>query len=260
MGRSAPIGKFGERHRFYSEPRPHAHKESNLSRIAPILAYQGRGLTKAPVEGDADIGGKFSPDLVPQPSPEFKIIEARSGRKFLDSLDSGVSLEASLEDQPLRQQQVFRERQPGGHLAVLIDEQRGLELVVVRDKPFDSDYPKTSRHIAPLEGLCFDTAAHLQIVMLPDKPAIQQLKVHVVVCLEGRVALPFAFEPKSVVVPAIPPLDVPPVVVMSLPSAYFRTVVEDVDEREETVLLIVDGRRPMLLWRDGRSCAYLPNG
>jgi hypothetical protein len=45
--------------------------------------------------------------------------------------------------------------------------------------------------------------------MLPDKPAIEQLKVYVIVRLEGRVTLSFAFKPESVVVPAVPTLDVP---------------------------------------------------
>jgi hypothetical protein len=47
---------------------------------------------------------------------------------------------------------------------------------------------------------------------------------------------------------------------MPLTAANFRAVVEDIDESEETILLIVDGRRPVSWWRDGRSCAYLSNG
>ena len=94
--------------------------------------------------------------------------------------------------------------------------------------------------------------------MLLNKPAIQQLKVDVVVCLEGGIALPFAFEPQSIVVPAIPPLDVPSVVVMPLTAANFRAVVEDIDQCEDPVLMIVDGRRPVLWRRERRSRTTCP--
>ena len=95
------------------------------------------------------------------------------------------------------------------------------------------------------ECLCLDTWTDLKIVIFLDEPAIQELKVHVIVCFEGGVLLSFAFEPESVVVPAVPALNVPPVVVRTFTSPCSRTVFEDVDEGEQTVLLIVDGSRPV---------------
>src|SRR5712692_1178868 len=227
------------------KPHPQACHEANLTRGAPILAHKGGGLAKTPVEGDADIGGKLASDFIAHPHPEFEVVEPRTGREFLDSLYGGVGLEAGLEDQSLRQQQVLRQRQPGGDRAVLIDEQRGLEFVVVRHESLDADHAKPTGHVAAAERLSLDAWTDLEIVVFLDEPAIQQLKVHVVVCFEGGVLLPFAFEPESIVVPAVPALDVPPVVVIPLTPTGFRTVFEDVDESEETVLLIVDGSRPV---------------
>jgi hypothetical protein len=91
--------------------------------------------------------------------------------------------------------------------------------------------------------LSLDTWADLKIIIFSDEPAIQQLKVHVIVCFKRRVALSLAFEPDSVVVPAVPALDIPPVVTRTFTAACFGTVFKDVDEREETVLLVVDRGR-----------------
>ena len=85
------------------EPRPHAQGQSNLTRVALILAHQGGGLAKAPVIGEADVGGKPATDFVPQPSPKFEIVEPRPGRELLDALDGGIGFEPALEDQSLRQ-------------------------------------------------------------------------------------------------------------------------------------------------------------
>jgi hypothetical protein len=88
----------------------------------------------------------------------------------------------------------------------------------------------------------------LKIVILLDEPSIEQLNVHVVVRFECRIPLPFAFEPDSVVVSAVPPLDVPPVVARTLASTRTWAVFEDVNEGVEAVLLIINGRRPAT-WR-----------
>ena len=231
-----------------SKPRPHTHDQTNLTRIATFLAHEGSRLAEAFVEGEADIGRKLAPDFIAEPKPKFQVVEPRAGRELLDSLDGGVGFKAWLEDQSFRQQQVLGHRQPGGHRAVLIDKHGGLQCVTVRHESLDPDRAEPPGHVASTERLRLDAWADLNIIIFLDEPPIQELKVHIIVCVEGRAPLSFAFEPESVVVPAVPTFDIPPVVARTFTSRCARAVFEYVDEREQTMFLIVDGSRPVV-WR-----------
>lgn len=94
-------------HYLGSKPRPHADRKTNLTRIASIFAHEGGGFAKTFVERNTDIGGNLASDVIAQPNPEFHVVEPGTGREFLDSLDSGVGLEAALKNQSLRQPQVW---------------------------------------------------------------------------------------------------------------------------------------------------------
>ena len=119
------------------------------TRIAPFLAHEGSSLAKAPVEGDADIGSHLAPDFIAQSYPEFQVVETRAGCELLDSLYGSVGLEASLEDQLLRQQHVLGQRETRGHGAVLIDEQGRLEFIVVRHESLDPITPSPRVTLCP---------------------------------------------------------------------------------------------------------------
>ncbi len=107
----------------WSEPCPYPQDESNLRRIAPLLTDEGIRLTETPIEGDARIGAKLALDFIAKTDSKFQVIEARAGREFLNSLYGSVGLEAGLENHSLREQQVLRQRQPGGNRAILVNEQ-----------------------------------------------------------------------------------------------------------------------------------------
>jgi len=239
------------------EPRPQARDKPNLAGISAFLPDQRRGFAEAPIQRKTNVRRKLPPDFVAETNPEFQIVQPGASREPLDPLHRNIGFKPALKDQPLGQQEVLGQRQPPGHLAVQIDEERCLEVVVVGDQAFDSDHGLPPRDVRSSERLRFDAASHLNVVILPDEPPVEELKVHVVVRLEGCVPLPFAFEPEAVVIPSVPALDIPPIVARAFPLGRARPVFQNIDQGEETLFLVVHRAGPILPWRHVRQNAIL---
>ena len=234
-------------YRSLLEPHPHPHREAYLAGRAAFLAHERGGLGETSVQRNSHVGCELASDFIAQPNPEFEVVEPGPGGEFLDSLNGRICFKAGLKDQSLGQQQVFRQREACGHRPVLIDEQIGLQVIAIGNQSLDPDRRKPTGHISPAKQLCFDTGADLKIVILLDEPSVQQLKIHIIVRFESRIPLPFALKPDSVVVAAVPTFDVPSVVATTLTPTCSRTVFEHVDQGKQTILLIVDGTRPVTL-------------
>ena len=102
-----------------SVPRADTEDQTQLARIYALGAHQVYGPEEASVERETDVWPELPSDLVPHAHAQLDIVQAAADRKLSYSLRRDVRLDAWLQDQPLGQEILSKERHTSGHSAIL---------------------------------------------------------------------------------------------------------------------------------------------
>jgi hypothetical protein len=222
-------------------PQAEAEDDERLRGRLALGAGEVAGPAEAVQPRDADVGGDLSADLVAEAEADLDVVEAGADAPVLDLLERERHLALGLEHQALREEEVVGALQPGREVALVAQEEEGLDLEEVRREPLEPDGELGPGAEPAVAELGVEAEAGLGLEVGRDEAAVEGLDLGLPLAL-GEEPLAFGADEEPVVVgpDAVEPLQ------PRGEAVGGGRQLEDVEEREREEVLVGrrDGARP----------------